>query len=228
MRFLSVLISIVLGVAFLGGQTPGPEKKHAQMEEAKGMPPRAAPTDYQAQGKAGDVTVAAEFMGHSVPREDGPLSTEDYVVVEAGVYGPKGQHLNTSIGHFELRVNGKKMLQSEPYGLVAGNLRDPQWVSPEELAKKKEKEEGGGGSGLNVNGQGAGSNSSTPLIVHIPVEMQRSMTEYVRLSAFPEGDRELPVAGLLFFQYRGKTKGIHSLELIYSGPTGKAALALQP
>ena len=43
-----------------------------------------------------------------------------------------------------------------------------------------------------------------------------------------EGERTLPQAGLIFFQYRGKTQSIHSIELIYAGPAGKATLALQP
>jgi hypothetical protein len=43
-----------------------------------------------------------------------------------------------------------------------------------------------------------------------------------------EGDRALPQAGLLFFEYRGKTQGIRSLELIYNGSAGNASLALQP
>jgi len=33
---------------------------------------------------------------------------------------------------------------------------------------------------------------------------------------------------LLFFEYRGKVQGIHSMELIYAGAAGKATLALQP
>ena len=47
-------------------------------------------------------------------------------------------------------------------------------------------------------------------------------------AALPEGDRALPQAGLLFFEYRGKTQGIRSIELIYDGPAGKATLKLQP
>ena len=43
-----------------------------------------------------------------------------------------------------------------------------------------------------------------------------------------EGDRPLPQAGLIFFQYRGKIQNIHSLELIYSGSAGKTTLKLQP
>lgn len=228
-RFCPLLITVALSATLLGALGQETPKKPPQPEEAKGTPPRSAPTDYQAQAKAGDVTVAADFLEHSVPREEGPLSTEDYVVVEAAVYGPAGQKLNLSIDQFSLRINGKKApLTSEPYGLVVSNLRDPQWISPEEAERKKEKEEGGGGGGgLSVNGQGGGSNS-TPLIVHIPVPMQRSMGEYVRKASFPEGEREIPVAGLLFFPYRGKAKNIHSVELLYSGPTGKATLALQP
>jgi hypothetical protein len=54
------------------------------------------------------------------------------------------------------------------------------------------------------------------------------MSQRVQKAALPGGDRALPQAGLIFFQYRGKTTGIHSLELVYSGPAGKATLALQP
>jgi hypothetical protein len=32
----------------------------------------------------------------------------------------------------------------------------------------------------------------------------------------------------MFFEYRGKTQSIHSLELVYDGPAGKATLKLQP
>lgn len=231
MRLTLVLAIGVLSVAALPapGQD-GTAKRPAHIEEANGMPPRSAPTDYQAQGKAGDVTFGAEFLGDAVPRdEQNPLSTDDYVVVEAGLFGAPGQKLNLSPDQFTLRINGKKnQLESEPYGLVISSLRDPLWVSPEEAAKKKEKAEGGGGgSGLSMNGQG-GNNDSTPLIVHIPVAMQRSMGETVRMESLPEGNRELPVSGLLFFPYRGKRKGIRSIELTYNGPAGKVTIPLQP
>jgi len=54
------------------------------------------------------------------------------------------------------------------------------------------------------------------------------MAQRVQKSALPEGDRPLPQAGLIFFQYRGKSKGIHSMELMYAGAAGKATIALQP
>jgi hypothetical protein len=62
----------------------------------------------------------------------------------------------------------------------------------------------------------------------MPMELQRAMQQHVQKASLPEGDRALPQAGLIFFQYRGKTEKIHSLELTYAGPAGKVTLALQP
>ena len=61
---------------------------YGQGTEIKGLPPRNSATDYQAQAKVGSVTLAAEFAGHSVPTSQGTFSTEDYVTVEMGVFGP--------------------------------------------------------------------------------------------------------------------------------------------
>jgi hypothetical protein len=54
------------------------------------------------------------------------------------------------------------------------------------------------------------------------------MQLHVQNAALPEGDRVLPVAGLIFFRYGGAAKGIHSVELVYSGPMGKATVTMQP
>ena len=54
------------------------------------------------------------------------------------------------------------------------------------------------------------------------------MAQRVQKASLAEGDRDLPRAGLLFFQYRGKSKDIHAIELIYNGAAGQATLALQP
>jgi hypothetical protein len=203
--------------AFPHGQNT--EGKESQANEARlGMAPRSSPNDYQAHAQAGNVTVAAEFTGHSVPRPEGSLSTEDYLVVETGLFGAAGERIQMSTDNFSLRINGKKTLTSQPYGFVFSSLKDPNWVPPDQGEKKSK-------GGLSTGGQ---SDTGPPPPVHVPVELQRAMAQYVQKSALPEGERELPKAGLIFFQYRGKTKGIHSLELIYAGPTGKATLALQP
>ena len=50
----------------------------------------------------------------------------------------------------------------------------------------------------------------------------------VRNASLPEGEHTLPRSGLLYFYYRGKTKNIHSVDLFYNGPLGKATLKLLP
>jgi hypothetical protein len=193
--------------------------------EAKGLGPRAAAADYQAQAQAGTVTVAAEFKGHWVPTLAGTLSTEDYVVVETGLFGPAGARIKLSIENFALRINGRKTpLASQPYGLVAGSLKDPEWEPPEKAASKSKTRIGGGGGG----GGEPDEPGKPPAEVKIPIEVMRAMAQRVQRAALPQGDRSLPQGGLIFFQFRGKTENLESIELIYTGPDGKATLKLQP
>lgn len=188
--------------------------------EVKGLPPRATPADYQAHAQAGTVAVGAEFAGHSIPTPQGPLTTEEYVVVETGLFGPPGARVTISSNDFSLRINGKKTpLPSQPYGLVIGSAKDPEWQPPAAAPKSKTSLGGGGGQG---------ETNEPPAPVAIPIGVQRAMAQRIQKAALPEGERTLPVAGLIFFQYRGKSKGIHSVQLIYEGPAGKATLALQP
>ena len=87
--------------------TAPPVDSDAQASETRGMPARATPGDYQAHAPAGPVTIGAEFMQHSVPTPKGLLASEDYVVVEAGVFGPPGARTTLNPSDFSLRINGK-------------------------------------------------------------------------------------------------------------------------
>jgi hypothetical protein len=219
MRLSPALKSGLLIAAALCVQGQNTPSKDAPIE-VKGMLPRATPADYQAHAKAGTVTVAAEFAGHSIPTPEGPLTTEDYVVAETGLFGPPGARATLSTNDFSLRINGKKTpLPSQPYGLVTGSVKDPEWQPPESASSKSK-------TGLSSGGGGGGDEAPAP--VRVPFALQRAMALRVQKAALPEGDRALPVAGLIFFQYRGKSKGIHSVQLIYDGPAGKATLTLQP
>ena len=191
--------------------------------ETKGMPPRTSPAEYLSHGKAGALTIAAEFKGHNVPTLQGPLTTEDYVSVELGIFGAGDGKVKLSADDFSLRVNGKKGLPAQPFGLVIGNVKDPEWEPPEPPAQKKSALSTGGGGG-----GGQDQQDSTPKVVHIPIEVQRAMAQRVQKYTLPEGTRALPVAGLIYFSYRGKEKGIKSLELVYNGPGGKATIELHP
>ena len=188
--------------------------------EAKGIPPRATPADYQSHAQAGTITIAAEFTGHSLPTLEGPLTTEEYVAVEVALFGPAGAALKISTDNFSLKVNGKKSaLPGLPYGVTFSSLKDPEWIPPEPPEKKSK-------SSMGTGGQGGGANDPPPLPPKMTVKELRALGLRVQKAALPEGDRALPQAGLLFFQYRGKN--IQSVELLYDGPAGKASLNLQP
>jgi hypothetical protein len=223
MRFFPALKIGAMGAAIclcMSGQTTPGKDAHA---ESKGKPPRATAADYQAHGQAGALTVAGEFSGHWVPVEPGPLSTEDYVVVEVGLFGAPGARIRLSAEDFSLRLNGRKTaLPSRQASLLFASLKDPDWVPPEAAESKSSK-----GGGLNVGGDQSRSNEPPPP-VKVPFELKRAMTQRVEKAALPEGDRPLPVAGLLFFQWSGNDKGIHSVQLIYDGPAGKATLERHP
>jgi len=186
--------------------------------EAKGIPPRATPADYQSRAQAGTVTIAAEFTGHSFPTAEGPVTTDEYVAVEVALFGPAGAALKISTDNFSLKVNGKKTpLPSLPYGVTFSSLKDPEWIPPEPVEKKSKSSMGGGGQG---------QNDPPPAPAKMTVKELRALGIRVQKAALAEGDRPLPQAGLLFFQYR--SKNIQSVELFYDGPAGKASLNLQP
>jgi hypothetical protein len=209
------------GLFAQAAQENAAQEKGAQAPQvAKGMPPRATPADYQAHAQAGAVTIGAEFSAHSAPVPQGVLSTDDYIVVEAGFYGPPEAHATISANDFSLRVNDKKSaLRSEPYSMIFGSLKDPEWEPPVPVESK------GGKTSL---GGGGGGNDSPPVKPKPPFSLQRTWQQSVQKAALPEGDRLLPAAGLLFFRYSGQAKGIYSVELIYAGAAGKATLTLHP
>jgi hypothetical protein len=194
--------------------------KEAQANENKGLPPRAAPTDYQAHAKVGKITLAADFQAHAVPTPEATFNDEDYVVVEVAFFGPPDARTKISIDDFSLRINEKKTpLNSRPYGMVLSSLKDPSWEPPESADSKSK-------NGINT-GANAGQDS-TPVVVKMPFPLQRAMEQKVKKVALPEGDRPLPQAGLIFFSYHGKEKGIHNVELTYAGKEGKVILRLTP
>jgi len=186
------------------------------------MAPRGTPANYQAQVQVGKLTIGAEFMRHGIPTAANELNTEEYVIVEAGFFGAPGSKTTLSVNDFSLRINGKKAVPSVPYGMVLESTKDPDWEPPELPSEKK------GGSGISTGGGGGGAADAPPPPPKMPLPLVRAMHLKVQKAAMPEGERVLPVAGLLFFSYRGQSKSIKSVELIYAGPAGKATLTLQP
>jgi hypothetical protein len=196
---------------------PANVARPATLRENTGLPPRAAASDYPAHAKVGTVTMAAEFTEHGIPTAEAPLTSESYVAVEVAIYGPEGTRLPVSYSDFSLRINGKKKaIQAEPFERVGTSVKDPEWTPPEKPEKSSSTSIGGGG----------GDSSAPP--PRPPAELRRAWAKRVMQAALAEGERPLPRAGLLYFSYGGKAKGIRSLELVYEGSAGKATLKLTP
>jgi hypothetical protein len=188
------------------------------INEPQGLPPRTSPSDYQAEAKLGAITLVADFAGHGLPTPDGPLSSDDYVVVEVAFFGPPGTRLPISFHDFSLRINNRKSATpSEPYERVGTSVKDPEWTPPE----KPEKGRGG------ILG-GGGNDTTSKEPPRPPAELRRAWSQRVKKAALADGDRPLPQDGLLYFSYGGKANSIRSLELTYVGPAGKATLDLHP
>jgi len=186
--------------------------------ETSGLPARTAPSDYQAQAKAGPITIAADFTSHSIPTAQGPLTSEEYVAIEVAFFGDPGAKALIAAEDFSLRINGKKTtIPSQPFGLMMRTLSDPEWIPEEPADTGKSK------GGISAGGGGAAGDPK-PLPPKMPFPLRRAMEQRALKSVLPSGERPLPQAGVVFFQYRGKDSGIHAVELIYSGAAGKATL----
>jgi hypothetical protein len=211
---IQALETVAVGQA---GQAP------VAASDTKGLAPRATPADYQAHAQAGDFTIAAEFEGHSVSTGEAIYSTEDYVTIEIGLFGPPDTPLKISTEDFSLRINGKKVPSpAQQYTLVFASLKDPEWEPPAAPAKSK--------GGITGSGGGGKGNADEPPSAPppMPMSVRRAMQQRVQKAALREGDRVLPEAGLIFIQHRGKLTAKDSVELIYSGAAGKAVLTLNP
>ena len=145
------------------------EAKDAQAKEAqalmKGLPPRAAPTDYQAQTKVGNYTLAAEFTAHGVSTPEAVLSNEDYVTVEVALYGPADMALKVAQSEFSLRVNGKPAA-AEPFARTFSSLKDPEWEPPSSESKAGK---------TSIGSSGGNQGDPPPSPPKMPFEMRRAM-----------------------------------------------------
>lgn len=198
------------------------------------------PSSYPARVALGNLTLGAEYMVHSLPTPHGSLFTEDYLVVDAAIFGPRGTELKLSASHFVLRINGKKtpILPQTP-AWVAASIKNPGWGSQ----GTRQLEAGGGIGNAGVilgRPQQVERFPGDPTVYRgprpIPAPSQPNRVEkeppppiedQIQQASMPESERKLPASGLLFFAYKGKTKSIKSVELLYEGPAGTATLKLE-
>ena len=209
---------------------------------AAGVEPRSDAAEYPVHAKVESLAIGAEYLVHSVSGQGQTYVAPDYLVVEVAVFPLKPGEFTLSAGNFSLRINGKKIpLLPQTPGIVAASLKYPDW----EDRPRVEAGAGIGDAGVILGrpqpverfpGDTRPGRARLPAPPRAPTQEDPSglgnsrpvsAEEVVVESALPEGEFRGPVAGCLYFAYKGKTKSIRSLELLYSGPAGPAALRLR-
>ncbi|MGA3187256.1 MAG: hypothetical protein ABSF22_09100 [Bryobacteraceae bacterium] len=201
---------------------------------AQSTAPKTKASDYPLHVQLGTVTLAAEYLVRSLPTPSGTLVATDYLVVETAFFGPSMSRLQMSPANFTLRINGRGTpLSTELPGMVAASIKFPSQHPGLTAAGSVGMNDGTVTVGprpppSQFPGDGNERVPANQPVTIIQKEQEDSIEARVQGASLPEGEKSLPRSGLIYFPYRGKTKSIHSLELIYEGAMGKATLKLLP
>src|SRR5437868_2491482 len=91
--------------------------------------PARKPEDYPARIQLGNLTMAVENLGPSIPTPSGGFFTKEYLTIEVALFGTGlGQHVALEHAQFALRINAAgTMLRPDTPGAVAASLKYPDW-----------------------------------------------------------------------------------------------------
>ncbi|HVX65812.1 MAG TPA: hypothetical protein VHA11_04375 [Bryobacteraceae bacterium] len=190
-----------------------------------GTTPKAAPSGYPAQARAGELSLGAEYLIHSLPAPGGNFFLEKYLVVEVAVYPPADRALDLTNGMFTLRVFGKKKQELRPDspGMVAYVVEQGDWRRPTGLQAAAGPVVLGAPERVpRFPGDPTAPQPRTqPVPPQAPGGIERpaaaTASDAIREAALPEGPAKGPVSGFLFFPYKGKLKSIESAQLVFHG-----------
>ncbi len=213
----------------------------ARLLLAEGTEPKAKPTEYPVHVRLEKVALGAEYLVRSLPGRGATFVVQDYLVVETAVYPVAPEPLKVAIGQFTLRINGgKQTLAAVGPTFVAASLKYPDW----EMRPRVVAGGGIGDTGVILGqppsvgrfpGDPRAERGRLPQPPRAPESEDRNgierqpaarAEEVVLEAALPERTTSKPVSGYLYFPYKGKTARLRSLELVYRGESGEAALRL--
>ncbi len=214
----------------------------AGLLHGQGTTPKEKPADYPVRAQLAGFQIAAEYLVHSLPVNGGVLDAKDYLVLEIAIYPEAREKVLVSSGDFTLRINNRKsLLFAQVPGMVAASIKYPDW----EVRPTLEADVGVGGADVILGrppvtsrfpGDPLPGQSRLPRQPRVPDQTSPAgegkpaaepVDVSVARSALPEGVAHGPVSGYLFFAFKGKTKSIRSLELVYSSPDGSREATLR-
>ena len=185
--------------------------------------------DYEVHGQAQNLAIGAEYTVHSYSRGEQMFIAQDYLVVEVALFTPKGANFEVSHADFSLRINGKQVLGAADPQMVVEAMKHPEFRQPSPNAQVAG---GVDNRGVIIGGPPRNSNlfpgspvPGTPP-AYPPVEIPRDDPSGVRkepvdpydvllATALVEGQHHAATSGYLYFPFKGKTKSLKTLELLY-------------
>jgi hypothetical protein len=207
MRILSLVFPLVFLVFWLA----------PVLMAQRGLQPKPKASDYPASARGEGIQIGAEYLVHTLKSGDDSFFLPDYLVIEVAVYPVEGGTGTISSDQFSLRINGKKqVLWAQPPGFVAASLKYPDWTRKPALQAGA----AAGNTGI-ILGRPApvarypGDPEARRRLPDPPKVQQQTGDYAVTETALANGKLERPVSGYLYFEYKGKTAKIKSLELIY-------------
>jgi hypothetical protein len=192
--------------------------------------PREKASDYPEHVKLADREIGAEFLVHSIPVERGVLVASDYLVVEVAVFPLTLAGVTVSSSQFTLRINGKKTpVFPQSTGMVAASMKYPDYENTRPRLVAQAGPVIIGAPRPVARFPGDPSARRQPPVAPAPdapdqgateKESQLPIEEQVKRAALADEHTTRPRRGVLFFPYQGKTKSIHSLELVFDPGEG--------
>jgi hypothetical protein len=208
---------------------------------AQGVEPRKSPHEYPVHAAWEGGAVGAEYLVRSVSGRSRTFFLGEYLVVEVGLFPAPARQVQLSLSQFRLQVTEKKKQQTlAAIGpeFVAASLRYPDW----QPRRRLEAIAGAGDGGVILGrppaverfpGDPTGR-SRLPAPPRAPdtdhgIEAPEPVRaeDVVVETALREGITAAPVAGHLYFAWKGKTKDLRLVELICQSPSGSATLRLR-
>jgi hypothetical protein len=197
---------------------------------AQDAPPRSKAADYPAHVALPGMELAAEYLLHSIPTAKGFYVSRDYLVIDVGVFPAAKERITISSGQFRLRINHQTLeLPPDSPGTVAADVQYPDWEQhPTATAQAGPVILGAPPTVGRFPGDRRESPPISPPVPEQPdptgmgKEPPKTIDQLIALAALPEGSSNKPLKGCLFFRFRGKTKSIKSLELVYDAGDGGA------
>ncbi|MFN0103598.1 MAG: hypothetical protein ACKV2U_16095 [Bryobacteraceae bacterium] len=192
------------------------------------MPARAAAANYEAHAPIGPHTLAAEFLGRTVPAPNSAFVLQHYVVVEVALF-TRAYEFNSA--RFSLRLNRKSPLLAQTPGMVAASLKYANWESERQITATAGVGNAGVILGRDTKARFPGDRRQPAPPPGTPIKAEpipeNAPWDWVAKLAWEDGPVKGPAGGLLYFPHHGSLAKLKTIDLIYDGPEGLVTLSLR-